>query len=143
MVSRALVAGGTRGLGAAVVATLHRAGAQVVAAARSPPAQPVADVHYVAADLATAEDCAALAKRVLTFQGSLDVVVNVVGGSRAPGGGFAATDDAVWWQDLNRNVSRKSCIAISKQSVCMQTIGSQVSIERPRSCTLLHVARLP
>ena len=47
---RSLVTGGTRGLGAAVVATLHRVGARVVAAARSLPAQPIDDVHYVAAE---------------------------------------------------------------------------------------------
>jgi NAD(P)-dependent dehydrogenase (short-subunit alcohol dehydrogenase family) len=100
--SRALVTGGTRGLGAAVVATLHRAGAHVVAAARSLPAQPIENVHYIAADLATADDCVALAKHVLTFHGGLDILVNVVGGSRAPAGGFVASDDAVWWQELNQ-----------------------------------------
>jgi NAD(P)-dependent dehydrogenase (short-subunit alcohol dehydrogenase family) len=102
--SRALVTGGTRGLGAAVVATLHRAGAHVVAAARSLPAQPIDKAHYVVADLATADDCAALAKHVLKRHGGLDIVVNVVGGSRAPAGGFAASDDAVWRQELNQNL---------------------------------------
>ena len=102
--SRALVTGGTRGLGAAVVARLHRAGAHVVAAARSQPAQPIDDVQYVTADLATADGCADLAAHVLTCHGGLDILVNVVGGSRAPAGGFAASDDAVWWQELNQNL---------------------------------------
>jgi short-subunit dehydrogenase len=31
-------------------------------------------------------------------------VVNVVGGLSAPGGGFAALNDTVWWQELNQNL---------------------------------------
>ena len=53
--ARALVAGGTRGVGAAVVQSLMDAGVQVVAAALSPPKHPVAGAHYIAADLTTAE----------------------------------------------------------------------------------------
>lgn len=52
---RVLVTGGARGLGAAVVDLLSKLGARVVAAALSAPKNPVDGVHYVAADLATAE----------------------------------------------------------------------------------------
>ena len=33
--------------------------------------------------------------------GGVDIIVNVVGGSRAPAGGFAVLDDAVWFEELN------------------------------------------
>ncbi len=86
---RALVTGGTRGIGAAVVEALRDAGALVVATARSRPAQPAEGVHYVAADLATEDGCAAVVRSVMAQFGGVDIVVNVVGGSSAPGGGFA------------------------------------------------------
>src|SRR3981081_3979178 len=52
---RALVTGGTRGVGAAVVETLREAGAHVLAAARSIPARRTEGVRYIAADLSTLE----------------------------------------------------------------------------------------
>ena len=53
---RALVTGGTKGLGQAVVARLREMGANVLTTARSG-AQP-ADGMFVAADIATAAGCA-------------------------------------------------------------------------------------
>jgi NAD(P)-dependent dehydrogenase (short-subunit alcohol dehydrogenase family) len=101
---RALVTGGTRGVGKAVVETLRSAGAQVVATGRLLPAQPFEGVHYVASDLSTEDGCAAVANSVMAQLGGVDIVVNVVGGSSAPAGGFAALDETVWWQELNQNL---------------------------------------
>jgi NAD(P)-dependent dehydrogenase (short-subunit alcohol dehydrogenase family) len=101
---RALVTGGTRGVGAAVVQGLHEAGAEVIAAARSVPANATEGVRYVAADLSTAEGAAALAQTVLRQWGGIDVLVNVLGGSSAPGGGFAVLDDAQWSKELDQNL---------------------------------------
>jgi NAD(P)-dependent dehydrogenase (short-subunit alcohol dehydrogenase family) len=101
---RALVTGGTKGVGAAVVQGLHDAGMQVMATARSAPAHGTEGVRYVAADLSTAEGSAEVAQSVLEQWGGIDVLVNVFGGSSAPGGGFAALDDAQWSQELNQNL---------------------------------------
>ena len=101
---RALVTGGTKGVGAAVVQGLRDAGVQVMATARSAPAQPAEDVVYVPADVSTAEGAAAVAQAVLGHWGGVDILVNVVGGSSAPGGGFAALDDAQWFNELNQNL---------------------------------------
>jgi NAD(P)-dependent dehydrogenase (short-subunit alcohol dehydrogenase family) len=101
---RVLITGGTNGVGAAVVETLREAGAQIVTTARSLPARPAEDVHYVAADLSTADGCAAVAKSVLQQLGGIDASVNMLGGSSAPGGGFAALDDTEWWKELNQNL---------------------------------------
>lgn len=101
---RALVTGGTKGVGAAVVQALVDAGVQVMATARSAPAHPIGCVLYVPADVSTAEGAAQVAQAVLTHWGCVDILVNVVGGSSAPGGGFAALDDAQWFNELNQNL---------------------------------------
>lgn len=36
--------------------------------------------------------------------GGIDILVTVLGGSSAPGGGFAALDDAQWSKELNQNL---------------------------------------
>ncbi|RJL05510.1 SDR family oxidoreductase [Paracoccus aestuarii] len=101
---RALVTGGTKGIGAAVVGTLMSAGAHVVTTARSLPAAPIPRVHFVAADITTAGGCAAIAQRVLDHLGGVDLIIHAVGGSSAPPGGFAALDDAEWLKELNLNL---------------------------------------
>jgi NAD(P)-dependent dehydrogenase (short-subunit alcohol dehydrogenase family) len=101
---RALVSGGTKGVGAAVVRALHAAGVQVMTTARSLPATAIDGVTCVAADLTTAQGVSAVAQSVLSQWGGVDILVNVLGGSSAPGGGFAALDDAQWFNELNQNL---------------------------------------
>lgn len=101
---RVLVTGGTRGVGAATVGLLARNGARIVATASSPPSNPVKDVHYVAADLATAAGAHRAAEAALRHLGGIDVLINVVGGSSAPAGGFAALDDTQWAKALDLNL---------------------------------------
>ncbi|MDH0621838.1 SDR family oxidoreductase [Pseudomonas chengduensis] len=101
---RTVVTGGTMGLGAAVVQTLVEAGAKVATSARDVPAAPVDGVTYIAADLTTAQGVAHLAQTVLERWGGVDIVINVVGGSSTPGGGFAAISDEQWLAELNLNL---------------------------------------
>lgn len=101
---RAVVTGGTKGLGAALVQSLRDAGVQVMTTARSAPDKPLEGVVYVQADLTTAEGVTQLAHAVAERWGGADIVVNSVGGSSASPGGFAALDDATWFRELNLNL---------------------------------------
>jgi NAD(P)-dependent dehydrogenase (short-subunit alcohol dehydrogenase family) len=101
---RALVTGGTTGIGAAVVDVLRDAGVEVVATARSVPDESPTGVHYLASDLSTAEGCTGVAKSVLDRLGGIDIIVNVLGGSSAPGGGFAVLHDNEWSKALDLNL---------------------------------------
>jgi NAD(P)-dependent dehydrogenase (short-subunit alcohol dehydrogenase family) len=44
------------------------------------------------------------AKGVLDRLGGIDILVNVLGGSNAPAGGFAALDDEAWAKELDLNL---------------------------------------
>jgi NAD(P)-dependent dehydrogenase (short-subunit alcohol dehydrogenase family) len=101
---RALVTGGTRGIGEAVVARLREAGATVLTSARSEPARLAYPDLFVAADLTTAEGCQIVADAVRERLVGVDIMVHVVGGSSAPGGGFAVLDDGEWQRALNQNL---------------------------------------
>ena len=101
---RALVTGGTKGVGEAVVAALREAGATVLTTARSRPEDLPHPDQFIAADVSTAEGCAVVAKAVRDRLGGIDVVVHVVGGSSAPAGGFAVLDDYEWHKALDQNL---------------------------------------
>lgn len=101
---RALVTGGTKGVGAAVVSALVAAGVEVMTTARHASDAPLAGVDYIRADLATAEGCAVVAEAVRARWGGVDILVHVVGGSTAPAGGHAALDDGVWERELALNL---------------------------------------
>ena len=59
---------------------------------------------FVAADVATADGCAAVADAVRSRLGGVDIIVHVVGGSSAPAGGFAVLDDEEWRRALDVNL---------------------------------------
>src|SRR6185295_17047882 len=101
---RALVTGGTKGIGAAVAARLRETGATVLATARSRPDTLPREDLFVAADIATAEGCAAVADAVRDRLGGVDIIVHVAGGSSAPAGGFAVLDDDEWHRALYLNL---------------------------------------
>lgn len=104
MGKRALVTGGTKGVGQAVVATLREAGATVLTTARSRPERADHLDQFVAADVSTAEGCAVVAHAVHERLGGIDIIVHVVGGSSAPAGGFAVLDDHEWHKALDQNL---------------------------------------
>lgn len=100
---RVLITGGSKGVGAAVVALFREAGAKVMTTARARPAA-LPEELFIAADLTTAGGCTTVADAVNARLGGVDIIVHVLGGSSAPGGGFAALGEAEWQRELDLNL---------------------------------------
>jgi NAD(P)-dependent dehydrogenase (short-subunit alcohol dehydrogenase family) len=93
---RALVTGGTRGIGAAVAARLTAGGASVMTTARSVPESP--DPLFIQADAGTPEGTATIISRALELHGGVDILVHNLGGSVTHAeGALAHTDDDWTW----------------------------------------------
>jgi NAD(P)-dependent dehydrogenase (short-subunit alcohol dehydrogenase family) len=93
---RAVVTGGSKGAGAAVVARLRAAGAATTVVARHAPEDAE---DFVAADVTTPRGVDAVAAHVAKLGGA-QLLVHVAGGSAAPAGGFAALTDHDWLAEL-------------------------------------------
>lgn len=100
---RALVTGGSRGIGAAVVRRLLDAGAEVLTTARSATSTVPEGAHFVAADVATRAGAEALAAAAQETLGGVDVLVHNAGGAQ-PFTGALAIPDEVWQDALDLNL---------------------------------------
>ncbi len=106
---RALITGGSLGVGRAIAARFVEAGAQVVIVARrqevlgeacaaiaeAAGAAPTA----IAGDVADAGDCARIIRDAEAAVGPIDILVNNAGSSKR--GAFLEVDDATWQSDLD------------------------------------------
>ena len=101
---RALVTGGTRGIGEAIVERLRGAGAKVITTSRSTPHGLRQPELFVEADLSTAEGVERVVSGVRERFAGVDILIHNVGGSSARGGGFAVLTDEEWQHALNSNL---------------------------------------
>jgi NAD(P)-dependent dehydrogenase (short-subunit alcohol dehydrogenase family) len=100
----ALVTGGTKGMGQAIVRRLTAAGATVITTARSVPDTMSSPELFIQADISTPEGIDKVVNGALERLGKIDVVVNNVGGSSAPSGGALALTDDLWQEAINSNL---------------------------------------
>lgn len=100
---RVVVTGGTKGIGAAVVNRLACAGATVLTTARSVPAGGPSD-RFIQADVSTREGVDRVIRETLDRLGGIDILINSVGGSSAPGGGALVLNDDHWQQAFDLNL---------------------------------------
>jgi NAD(P)-dependent dehydrogenase (short-subunit alcohol dehydrogenase family) len=96
----AVVTGGSKGIGQAVVAALVAEGMRVTAGARSFPAAPAEGVRTFPVDLGTPDGPARLIEDAVGAYGGLDLLVNNVGAAHPRTGGFLSISDDDWLATL-------------------------------------------
>ncbi|WP_394427962.1 SDR family oxidoreductase [Streptomyces sp. SGAir0957] len=94
---RALVTGGTRGIGAAIVHRLLDAGAEVLTTARSATHTGPQGAAFVAADVRTRAGAESIATAVRETLGGVDFVIHNAGGAQPYDSALSMTDEV--WQD--------------------------------------------
>jgi NAD(P)-dependent dehydrogenase (short-subunit alcohol dehydrogenase family) len=99
---RAVVTGGSRGIGAAIVQRFLDAGATVVASARTPTEDTPSAAKFVQADVSTREGVRTLAEAVLETLGGVDIVVNNAGAGSPFPSALEIGEDA-WQASLDIN----------------------------------------
>lgn len=100
----ALVTGGTKGTGRAIAERLLQAGAEVIITARNAPEKENSNMRFIASDLSTAAGTQKVISEVLSVYGKLDILVNNLGSSTTPAGGFKALTDEDWESTLQANL---------------------------------------
>jgi NAD(P)-dependent dehydrogenase (short-subunit alcohol dehydrogenase family) len=101
---RVLVTGGTKGMGEAMVRRFTLSGASVATTARSPLPDGQSVALFIQTDIGTPAGVQDVVSRVQQEWGGLDILVNNVGGSDAPNGGYKALSDDDWQKALNVNL---------------------------------------
>lgn len=99
----ALVTGGTKGIGKAIADKLASNGATVVVTARKP-FEEESGHHFIAADLTDSNAITNLTGKIIEKYGTLDVLINNVGGTTSPAGGFQMLSDEDWNRDIELNL---------------------------------------
>jgi NAD(P)-dependent dehydrogenase (short-subunit alcohol dehydrogenase family) len=101
---RVLVTGGTKGMGETIVRRFLLAGASVATTARSPLPEGQNPTLFIQTDIGTADGVQKVVGEIAKSWGGLDILVNCLGGSHAPNGGFAVLTDYEWQSALDVNL---------------------------------------
>src|SRR6266446_197390 len=128
---RILVTGGTRGIGEAIVNRLLSGGGTVITTARSIPAGGNPD-RFIQADVSTRAGADHIIQTTFDRLGGLDILINSVGGSSAPGGGALALTDDIWQQEFELNLF--SAVRLDR--------GFLPAMLKQRSGVIIHVSSI-
>lgn len=128
---RALVTGGTKGIGEAIVNRLVLGGATVITTARSVPADHAPE-RFVQADVSTRDGVDQVIKAVIDRLGGVDILIHNVGGSSAPGGGALVLSDSNWQQAFDLNLF--SAVRLDR--------GLIPSMLQQRSGVIIHISSI-
>lgn len=127
----ALVTGGTKGIGKAIADKLSSIGATVIVTARKP-SEEKSKHHFIAADLTDSEAILKLTQKLSKDFGTPDILINNVGGTSSPAGGFQMLSDQDWNKDIELNLL--ASIRLDKAIVPQM-------LER-KSGTVIHISSL-
>lgn len=100
---RAIVTGGSRGIGAAIVQRLLDGGATVVTTARNATADLPKAATFLPGDISTLAGVQAFTAAALDELGGAEIVVNNAGAARTHLGGISSIPDEEWLDALNLN----------------------------------------
>ncbi|WP_250009968.1 oxidoreductase [Actinoplanes sp. M2I2] len=100
---RAVVTGGSRGIGAAIVQRLLDGGASVVTTARNATDETPKGATFIQGDISTLAGVQAFAAAALRELGGVDIVVNNAAAARTHLGGIESIPDEEWLDALNLN----------------------------------------
>ncbi|WP_031530875.1 SDR family oxidoreductase [Dyadobacter crusticola] len=100
----ALVTGGSKGAGKAIADRLLKAGATVIITARNKPEEENENIHFISADLSKPEGTQQVVEEIHKQFGRLDILINNLGASETPAGGFAVLTDEQWEETLQTNL---------------------------------------
>ena len=100
----ALVTGGSKGIGKAIADVLLEAGATVVITARNQPVDDIPNHHFIKSDLTIPGETDKLVRHINDQFGTIDILINNMGGSTSPSGGYGALSDEHWGNDLQLNL---------------------------------------
>lgn len=105
---KALITGGSRGIGAATAQRLLDGGATVVVTARAHHAQTPAGATFLACDVSTLAGATAVAEEALRLLGGLDILVNNAGAATPRMPSSATITDEDWLDSLMLNLEQFS-----------------------------------
>ena len=141
---RALVTGGSRGIGAAIAQRLLDGGAAVVTSARTPTDKIPKTSTFIPADLRSEEGARQLVDQAVQTLGGLDIVVNNAGASRVYLGGPATIPDDEWQDSLDINflsavrVVNAALPALEKSGAGAAIVNISTNVAKAPEPPLLH-----
>ncbi|HEX9152441.1 MAG TPA: SDR family oxidoreductase [Flavobacterium sp.] len=100
----ALITGGTKGTGKAIAERLTKAGARVIVTARNKPEDINPNFYFIKADLSEPDGIEKVIHEIKVKFKGVDILINNLGGSETPGGGFEVLTDKDWQDTMNTNL---------------------------------------